>query len=83
MDYSKFFLQLLVNNKNIKFSEFTNLISKFGFYFVRQNGSHHIYKHISIKEFINIQNCKGEVKPYQIKQFLSLVEKYSLELTNE
>jgi hypothetical protein len=29
---------------------------------------------------INIQNFKGEAKPYQIKQFLYLVEKYNLEL---
>ena len=33
-----------------------------------------------INEIINIQNYKGEAKPYQIKQFLSLVEKYNLKM---
>jgi len=71
MNYTKFFLQILIYQNNIKFNDFTTLLTRFGFYFVRQNGSHHIYKHNSLKELINIQNMKGEVKPYQIKQFLS------------
>lgn len=28
---------------------------------------------------MNIQNVSGQVKPYQIKQFLKLVEKYNLQ----
>ncbi len=29
---------------------------------------------------INIQNFNGDAKPYQIKQFLSIVEKYNLKM---
>ncbi len=33
-----------------------------------------------VKELINIQNVKGQVKPYQINQFLTLVEKHNISL---
>ncbi|WPF89365.1 hypothetical protein VKI21_18480 [Cyanobacterium aponinum UTEX 3222] len=36
-----------------------------------------------ISEIINIQNKKGQVSPYQVKQFLALIEKYNLTLDNE
>ena len=45
----------------------------------RQRGSHRIYSKIGISELINIQNVNGEVKPYKVKQFLYLVNKYNLE----
>lgn len=74
-------LQRIINNsKNVKFNEFVLLIESFGFSLTRTEGSHHIYKNIKIQEIINIQNVKGEAKPYQIKQFLILVEKYDLEM---
>jgi hypothetical protein len=31
-------------------------------------------------ELINLQNVHGQVKPYQIKQFLALVERYNLRM---
>jgi len=33
-----------------------------------------------VAELINIQNAAGEAKPYQIRQFLRLVERYKLKL---
>ncbi len=79
MNYYKFYVRLLSNNKNVKYNDFVNLLLRFGFYKDRTEGSHTIFKHDFVKELINIQNVKGEVKPYQINQFLSIVEKYSLE----
>ena len=35
-----------------------------------------------IPELINVQPVQGEAKPYQIRQFLRLVEKYNLRLEN-
>ena len=58
---------------------FCNIIESFGFVCKRQRGSHRIYSRIGISELINIQNVNGEVKPYQVKQFLYLVNKYNLE----
>jgi predicted RNA binding protein YcfA (HicA-like mRNA interferase family) len=82
MKKEKLLKKILENPKNVSFSDIIKLISAFGFIETRVSGSHHIYKHPEITEFINIQNVKGQAKPYQIKQFLSLVEKYNLKFKN-
>jgi len=65
---------------NIRFSEFTCLIEAFGFKLLRVSGSHHVYSHPDLQENINLQEVDCEAKPYQIRQFLSLVEHYNLKL---
>ena len=45
----------------------------------RTQGSHHIYVHSDLPEMLNIQNVKGKAKPYQIKQFLDILERNNLE----
>jgi hypothetical protein len=44
------------------------------------SGSHHIFSRPGIPEAINVQDFHGQAKPYQIRQFLNLVEKYGLKL---
>ena len=74
-------LKLILNNqKNVKFNDFVIILEAFGFLRARTEGSHHIFKNSSVREIINIQNINGEAKPYQIKQFFFLVEKYNLEM---
>jgi predicted RNA binding protein YcfA (HicA-like mRNA interferase family) len=63
--------------------DFIKLLKNFGFELDRINGSHHIFKHAGVKELVNIQNVEGKVKPYQIKQFLSIVESYNLKMEKE
>jgi len=46
----------------------------------RVSGSHHIFISRQVKEIVNIQNVGGKVKPYQVKQFLMLVERYNLKM---
>ena len=76
---NKKLLQLIITNqRNIKFNDFIRLISCFGFELDRVSGSHHIFKHSDICDIINIQNVKSEVKPYQVKQFLKIVENNNL-----
>jgi predicted RNA binding protein YcfA (HicA-like mRNA interferase family) len=60
--------------------DFVLLVEGFGFHLSRVSGSHHIFVHPEIKELVNLQNVKGQVKPYQAKQLMELVERYSLEL---
>jgi hypothetical protein len=36
-----------------------------------------------VAELVNLQQVKGEAKPYQIRQFLRLVERYDLRLGEE
>ncbi len=80
MNNKKFLTKILLNQKNIKFADFVRLINSFGFKLDRVNGSHHIFIHNDIDEIINIQNVKGEAKPYQIKQFLKIIELNNLKL---
>ena len=72
--------QILNNQKNVKFNDFVTILEAFGFFRARTDGSHNIFKNNSVNEIINIQNVSGEAKPYQIKQFFSLVEKYNLKM---
>jgi hypothetical protein len=44
------------------------------------SGSHYIFEQPEISEIVNLQNRKGQAKPYQVKQFLTLVEQYRLSL---
>ncbi|MFQ5454400.1 MAG: type II toxin-antitoxin system HicA family toxin [Candidatus Zixiibacteriota bacterium] len=83
MKKEKILNKVIFSNKNIQFAEFIRLVEGFGFKLDRINGSHHIFKHPDIVELINIQNVKGKVKPYQINQFLSIIEKYDLKLENK
>ncbi|MFA5876436.1 MAG: type II toxin-antitoxin system HicA family toxin [Candidatus Margulisiibacteriota bacterium] len=59
------------------------LVEAYGFRLSRVNGSHHIFVHEDIPELINIQNARGKTKPYQVRQFLALIDRYSLELEQE
>jgi predicted RNA binding protein YcfA (HicA-like mRNA interferase family) len=66
--------------RNVPFPDLKKLIKSFGFLLARRSGSHHIFYHPEIPEMINLQEVKGEAKPYQIRQFLRLVEKYNIKL---
>jgi len=59
------------------------LAEAFGFRLSRVRGSHHIYEHSRIPEMLNLQDDKGKAKPYQVQQFLTLVEQYDLEMEDE
>lgn len=69
--------------RNVRFSDMLRLIEGFGFILVRTSGSHHIFAHPQIPELINFQEINGEAKPYQIRQFLRLIEKYNIKLEND
>lgn len=69
--------------KNVAFGDMVNMVEGFGFRLARVSGSHHIFSNPGIPELINLQQVKGEAKPYQIRQFLRLVERYNLRLEGE
>ena len=79
----KILAKVLAGSKNIAFTDFVSLVEGFGFRLSRPSGSHHIFIHPKVKELVNLQNVNGQVKPYQIRQFMELVERYALNLEKE
>jgi hypothetical protein len=64
----------------MRFSQVVTLLEGFGFREARVSGSHHIFSHPVVREIVNLQDVDGKAKPYQIRQFLTLVERYNLRL---
>ena len=75
--------KILGGSRNVRFQDLTRLVAAFGFRPARTSGSHHIFSHAHIPELINLQDASGQAKPYQVRQFMKLVEKYNLQLEDE
>lgn len=69
--------------RNVRFEDMVKLLQAFGFERRRTSGSHQIFAHRDVAELVNLQNVAGEAKPYQVKQILRLIERYSLTLEGE
>jgi predicted RNA binding protein YcfA (HicA-like mRNA interferase family) len=78
MKKQKLLQKALSSPKNIRFNEIVTLAEAFGFHLSRVKGSHHIFVHPQVREVVNLQNVGGKAKPYQVRQFLRLVERYNL-----
>ena len=65
---------------NVPFSDMVDLVEGFGFRLDRVRGSHHLFVHPDVPEVLNFQPEGGQVKAYQIRQFLRLIEEYELRL---
>ena len=70
-------------SSEIRFAEMLTLAQAFGFHLSRVRGSHHILVHPQLSELLNLQEVAGKAKPYQIRQFLRLVERYNLKLEDD
>jgi len=66
------------SDNNIKYTDFQNLIIDLGFEFKRQKGSHEMYYHHSIREFMNIQKKANRAKDYQVKQLREIIIEHNL-----
>ena len=66
--------------QNVSFADFVSLLRGFGVYVHHVRGSHHIFRHPDLRDRLNLQEDRGEAKPYQIREFLDLVERYNLQL---
>ncbi len=80
MNKRKLLRKTLSGSKNISFSEALAIAKAFGFSLDRVSGSHHIMAHPEIPELINLQEVGGQVKPYQLKQLMKIIEKHNLRM---
>jgi predicted RNA binding protein YcfA (HicA-like mRNA interferase family) len=83
MNKRKLLQKILAGSKNIRFGSMVSLVEAFGFRLARTEGSHHIFVHPEVAELVNLQDVNGQAKPYQIRQFLRLVERYRLEIGDD
>jgi predicted RNA binding protein YcfA (HicA-like mRNA interferase family) len=79
----KLLQKALDSPKNLRFQELVVLVEAYGFSLSRAAGSHHIFVHPQVRELVNLQEVHGMAKPYQIRQFLRLVERYNIELEQD
>ncbi|ESZ86709.1 MAG: hypothetical protein Q27BB25_12530 [Blastomonas sp. CACIA14H2] len=73
----------LLRGSALSFAEFERLLMAYGFVLDRVKGSHHIYKHQSIGDRINAQPDGKSAKPYQVRQFLVIIEAHGLQLDDK
>jgi predicted RNA binding protein YcfA (HicA-like mRNA interferase family) len=83
MNKHKLFKKILSGSGNIPFVDMVKVVEAFGFRLSRINGSHHIFTHAAIPKLLNLQDRAGKAKPYQIRQFLALMEVYNLSMEEE
>jgi predicted RNA binding protein YcfA (HicA-like mRNA interferase family) len=69
--------------QNVAFADFVHLVKGFGFELLRASGTHHIFGRPDIPELVNLQEVGGQAKPYQIRQFLRLVERYNVKVEED
>lgn len=67
--------------QNVSFRDLCDLLEGFGFRLDRIAGSHHLFVHPEVPQVVNLQPVQREAKPYQVRQFLRLVQRYNLRLT--
>ena len=62
------------------FRDSQRLVEALGFHLARTRGSHYIYSHPDVVELINLQEVRGNAKPYQLRQLTRIVVRYDLDL---
>ncbi len=76
----KLYAKLVASRASMRFSDFRRILEAFGFTLDRVNGSHHIFKHPAASRALSIQPRADKAKPYQIDQFLDMVEGFGLKI---
>ena len=74
----KLWEQLQRSLHNVRFGDFCRLVEWFGFCRKGGRGSHQTYFHDGVREILDLQPMGGEAKPYQVRQFLRLVDQHQL-----
>jgi hypothetical protein len=75
---SKLLDELKTNPKKVRFARLCKIAEAFGFQMRKGSGSHRVYYRDGIWEILNFQDDGGWAKPYQVRQFIKLIEKYDL-----
>lgn len=78
---AKLYAKLLANPAAVvSFRDFERMLSAFGFVHERARGSHRAYIHPDIQRSISVQPRGADAKPYQVRDFMDMVEEYGLSM---
>ena len=75
--------RLLSGSRTIRFADAVACAEAFGLRLARIKGSHHIFVHPDVPELANLQSVAGKAKPYQVRQLLTIIERYNLHMREE
>jgi hypothetical protein len=78
MDIEELLRRATNSPNNLRFEDLVALVEAFGFRSRRSRGSHQMFARPGIPELVNLQNDRGKAKPYQVRAFLGLIERYNL-----
>lgn len=71
--------ELKENPRKVRFARLCKIAEDFGFQTRKGAGSHRVYFREEIQEILNFQNEAEWAKAYQVRQFIKVIEKYSLQ----
>lgn len=77
---SKLYERLIASRTSMRFRDFQRILESFGFTHEGTKGSHHKYDHPDVPRPLSIQPKGNMAKPYQIDQFLDMVEEFGLKI---
>jgi hypothetical protein len=69
--------------RNVDFGDLVNLVRALGFEEIGGRGSHRIFARDGVSELVNLQEERGQAKPYQVRQLVRLVRRYDLHLEDQ
>ncbi len=76
---AQLYARLRAHPQNVSFLEAVRLARLVGFEELRTSGSHHIFGHRRHRWLmLNLQERRGEAKPYQVRQLVTLIEDHDL-----
>jgi hypothetical protein len=78
MSPEEYYRALKQNPKGIRFEALCRAAVAFGFRLRGVKGSHHIFVRHGVRELVNLQEVDGMAKPYQVRQFCTIIERYRL-----
>jgi hypothetical protein len=74
MKKKKLLAAIIDGPAQVRFQDLLTIAIWLGFDLVRTRGSHHILIHKPTGAMLNLQSMAGMAKPYQVRQFLKLIE---------
>jgi predicted RNA binding protein YcfA (HicA-like mRNA interferase family) len=68
---------------NVDYDDLVRLVIALGFRELGGRGSHRVFAHPDVNELVNLQESKGQAKPYQVRQVAALVRRYDLHVEDQ